>query len=90
MKPFRWTRHALLSLAEREIDQKQAEAALEAPDEVADAISPRKAYMRRYVDEVLNQPMLLRVIVEETETERVVVTLYRTSQLQKYLKGPKP
>ena len=31
--------------------------------------------------------MLLRVIVEETETERVVVTLYKTSQLEKYLKG---
>ena len=43
--------------------------------------------MRRYLDPVLNQEMLLRVIVEEMETERAVITLYKASQIEKYLKG---
>lgn len=34
--------------------------------------------------------MLLRVVIEETSTERVVVTVYKTSQLRKYLKGLVP
>jgi hypothetical protein len=33
---------------------------------------------------VLGQEMLLRLVVEETEKERVVVTVYRTSRLDKY------
>jgi len=31
--------------------------------------------------------MLLRVLVEETDAEMVVVTLYKTSKLGKYEKG---
>lgn len=40
--------------------------------------------MRRYFDELLETEMLLRVVVEETGTERVVVTLYKTSRFRKY------
>jgi hypothetical protein len=47
----------------------------------------RQVYMRRYHDSVLDQEMLLRVIVQETETRRVVVTVYKTSQIKRYLKG---
>lgn len=40
--------------------------------------------MRRYRDDVLRTEMLLRVIVEETRAELVVVTLYKTSKFRKY------
>lgn len=43
--------------------------------------------MRRYQDKTLEQEMLLRVIVEETENDRVVVSVYKTSRIQRYLKG---
>ena len=46
--------------------------------------------MRRYFDKALQQPMLLRVIVEETSSEVIVITLYRTSQVAKYMKGIAP
>ena len=46
--------------------------------------------MRRYVDVRLGRPMLLRVVVEETPDERVVVTAYKTSQITKYLKRMVP
>ena len=43
--------------------------------------------MRRYFDSVLQTEMLVRVVVEETETESVVVTLYKTSKFKKYEGG---
>ena len=42
--------------------------------------------MRRYFDTQLQQQMLLCLIVEETPDELVVVTVYRTSQIARYLK----
>ena len=38
-------------------------------------------------DSVLQTEMLLRVVVEETETEWVIVTLYKTSKFKKYEGG---
>ena len=46
-------------------------------------------FMRRYADSVLQTEMLLRVVVEETETEWVIVTLYKTSKFKKYEGGQK-
>ncbi len=57
----------------REIDREEAEKTL--------------ALTRRYYDTLLQQEMLLRMIVEETATERIVVTVYKTSQIARYLKG---
>jgi hypothetical protein len=37
-------------------------------------------------DTHLERQMLLRVVVEETLTERIVVTVYKTSQIAKYLR----
>jgi hypothetical protein len=46
--------------------------------------------MRRYFDRLLQQEMLLRIVVEDTASERIVVTVYKTAQLSKYLKGQTP
>ena len=40
--------------------------------------------MRRYFDEILETEMLLRVVVEKTDMELTVVTLYKTSKFAKY------
>jgi|SoiMethySBSTD1v2_1073268.scaffolds.fasta_scaffold289947_2 hypothetical protein len=39
--------------------------------------------MRRYFDQILRAEMLLRVVVEETDAELRVITLYKTSKLAK-------
>jgi|SRR5882724_13498526 len=39
--------------------------------------SRRQIFMRRYLDAILETEMLLRVVVEETDTELTVVTLYK-------------
>ncbi len=90
MKPLRWSPHALNNLADREIDRAEAEKALEEPEFEVPGQPPRRLLMRRYFDQVLQQEMLLRIVVEDTATARVIITLYKTSQINKYLKelGP--
>ena len=46
--------------------------------------------IRLYNDTKLHQEMALCVLIEEADAERVVVTLYKTSQLKKYLEGKQP
>jgi hypothetical protein len=84
-KRVRWSRHALDALLDRKIDRREADRTLTNPELVALADPPRVAYMRRYHDEALGQEMLIRLVVEETSTERVVITASKTSRIPKYL-----
>lgn len=71
----------------REISLDQVRRTIEAPERIGVGIDFRKIYMRRYHDLILDEEMLMRVVVEETETELVVVTAYKTSKFAKYMKG---
>jgi len=90
VKPVRWSRHALKNLSDREIDRTEADKTLAEPEVVAPGQPPRQVLMRRYFDRLLQQEMLLRIVVEDTASERIVVTVYKTAQLSKYLKGRAP
>ncbi len=87
MKPVRWSPHALENLADREIDRAEADKTLNDPEFEVPTLPPRRVLLRRYFDQILQQEMLLRIVVEETATESVIITLYKTSQINKYLKG---
>lgn len=87
---LRWTEHAIQNLSDREIDRAEAEQTILEPTYVVPDPPGREIRMRRYFDSVLQQEMLLRVVVEETETEVVIVTLYKTSQIDRYLRGFQP
>ena len=84
MKPIRWTSHARKKIASREMSESEVQQTLRQPDSVAPGRPPRRIFMRRYFDEVLQAEMLLRVVVEETDEELAVVTLYKTSKFGKY------
>jgi hypothetical protein len=79
--------HAFDNLAAREIDRTEVDKTLADPEFVASGQPPRLVLRRRYFDMILQQEMLLRVVVEDTATERFVVTVYKTSQAGKYLRG---
>jgi Domain of unknown function (DUF4258) len=72
----RWTAHALAALVDRNIDRAEVEQTIVAPE--LSVIDPmlRLVLMRRYFDVGLGREMLLRVVVEETPDERVVITVY--------------
>jgi hypothetical protein len=90
MKPIRWSGNALRNLADREIDRTEADKTLAEPELVAPGEPPRQLFMRRYFDDLLQQEMLLRFVVEETTSEQIVVTVYKTAQIGRYLKGRTP
>ena len=46
--------------------------------------------MRQYFDQFLQQQMLLRIVIEDTASERIMVTVCKTGQLSKYLRGGTP
>lgn len=90
MKSLRWTLHALAALEERGIDRAEVEETITTPE--LSAIDPpqRVVLMRRYFDVRLERTMLLRVVVEEAPRERAIVTVYKTSQIARYMKGAAP
>ncbi len=45
--PIRWTRHAVKSLTDREVDRAEAERTLAEPDLIAPGQPPRQVLMRR-------------------------------------------
>ena len=90
MKLIRWTNHALKDLEIREINSKDVLETINEPQFIVPAKPPRDAYMRLYFDEILQKEMLMRVIIETTEIETVIITAYKTSQIEKYMKGLKP
>lgn len=87
MRPVRWTAHAEAGLRDREIERTEAARTLDAPDRRIASRGGREILVRRYDDRVLGQPMALCVVVEERARETVVVTVYRSSKLDKYLEG---
>lgn len=86
-KPTRIPPHTTQNLYDREIDREEVERTLRNPEFIVPSYEGRQVYMRRYQDAVLGQEMLLRVVVDEMENERVVVTVYKTSRIERYLKG---
>jgi hypothetical protein len=90
MKPVRWTPYALKNLADREIDAQDAQRALVDPDFTRPTHLFRTMRARRYRDRILDQDMLLCLVIEETIEETVVVTVYKTSQLERYPREVQP
>lgn len=85
MRPIRWTVHAAASLTDREIERDEAERTIAAPDRTVPAPGGGQVLLRKFHDAVRGQPMLLCVAVDDQSDERVVVTVYKTSKLDKYL-----
>ena len=86
MTAIRWTTHTLQNLVDREIDRSEADQTLTSPEFTVLDPPGRRVLMRRYFDSTLQQEMLMRAVVEEGISETVVITIYKTSQLQRYLR----
>jgi hypothetical protein len=83
MSQLRFTAHALAEMQRRGITQEQAEAVLLQPEQILPGRNRRKIYQSRITFGNERQ-YLLRVFVDETISPSVVITVYRTSKIQKY------
>jgi Domain of unknown function (DUF4258) len=85
MKPIRFSPHALKNLAVRQIERALAESAIRNPDLRVPSRLPREVVTLAYYDTVLSAKAVLRVVIEESDDEIAVITLYKSTNLKKYL-----
>lgn len=84
---FRLSRHALEELERRGIPRDLLEETLENPQQVL----PERDGMKVYQSQVRfagSKLFLLRAIVNDAVEPVVVVTVYRTSKIEKYWRSP--
>ena len=84
---FRLSSHAEGELLRRAIPRPFLDAVLESPQQVVPAYGGRRAFQSQ-IDFGAGKIMLLRAIVDERVDPPVVVTVYRTSKIDKYWSKP--
>jgi hypothetical protein len=89
-KPIRWTLHAFARANRRGIDLNDVQHTVEAPEFVVTSDADRRIYMRRYNDRETGKAMLVRLVIEETVFERVIISVLITSKVSKYLPEDRP
>ena len=82
---FEFSKHAETELVLRKIPRAMAEEVLRKPQQIVIERAPRKAYQSK-VDFGDSRTFLVRVIVDDTVEPAIVVTVYRTTKINKYWK----
>ena len=84
MKP-RFSQHALDEMILRGVSRETVELVLSTPEQIVPASNGNLAYQSRIL--FGRKTFLVRVIVDDKKQPPVVVTLYRTSKIDKYWEG---
>jgi hypothetical protein len=84
---FRYSRHALEEMTRRGISQRMVDDVLANPQQIVDTPDGKKAYQSQ-VDFGGGRIFLVRAIVAEDVDPNLVVTVYRTSKINKYWRTP--
>ena len=79
---IRFTTHALEECERRNIWVQLIKDIVDAPQQIVPNVEGRRVYQSKIVFD--DKIYLVRVIVEVTEQEFVIITLYRTSKIKKY------
>jgi hypothetical protein len=84
---FQFSRHALDEMRLRRIPSAVVDDVLQHPEQVVLQADGKKAYQSR-VSFGGGRPFLVRVIVAEDVDPPIVVTVYRTTKINKYWMTP--
>ncbi len=87
MNPLRFTTHARKEMYRRSITQDQVEAVISNPGQILLGRNQRTIYQSK-VSFDSGKVYLLRVFVDENASPSVVITVYRTSKIEKYWRTP--
>ena len=82
----RLSTHAKEEIERRKIPQAWVESVLERPDQVVPERGVLKVYQSKW--DIGGRIFLVRVIVDDGVDPAVVVTVYRTTKIEKYWKNP--
>ena len=80
---FRLSKHAVEELQQRSIPRALLDEVMDHPQQIVDEYGGRKAYQSK-LDFGGGRIFLLRAIVDDRVDPAVVVTVYRTSKINKY------
>jgi len=76
------TEHAELEMSRRQIEPEWVAMTMAAPEQIVEGFNGRKVFQSRI--ESSGKTHLVRLVVEEWHLPPVVVTIYRTSKIEKY------
>ena len=82
---YRLSTHAKEEIERRKIPQGLVESVVEKPDQIVLERGPLKAYQSKR--DIGGKMFLVRVIVDDGVDPAVVVTVYRTTKIEKYWKN---
>ena len=81
-----FSEHALFEIEFRKIKKEDVERIIKHPLQKIPSRKNRIIMQGRYYDDIENKEMLLRIIGEESENAFHVITIYKTSKIEKYWK----
>ncbi|WP_016879572.1 DUF4258 domain-containing protein [Chlorogloeopsis fritschii PCC 9212] len=84
---YRISRHVQEEMERRRISLSLVESVLDNPQQIIQEKEGRKAYQSQ-VDFGDGKIFLLRVLVADDVDPKVVITVYRTSKIEKYWRQP--
>jgi Domain of unknown function (DUF4258) len=84
---YRMTDHARLEMTRRQISEAEVESVLAAPEQTACVRAWRAVYQSQIEVGEPSKTYLLRVVVDVDRQPSEVVTVYRSSKVQKYWRG---
>lgn len=84
---FKISRHAEEEIRHRNIPKDLLAPILETPQQTVEEYGNKKAYQSQ-IDFGEGKIYLIRVIVDDIANPKVVVTVYKTSKIEKYWRKP--
>ncbi|MBF0635373.1 MAG: DUF4258 domain-containing protein [Nitrospinae bacterium] len=84
---FKFSKHALEEATRRDISLDSIEAVLRNPQQIVTEYGGKNAYQAK-IESASGKMKLLRVIVDDVKRPPVVITVYRTSRINKYWRLP--
>ena len=76
--------HARFEIVRRQLSEEVVRSIVQNPQQVVKLKKERKVCQSKYYDSTEGREMLLRVICEERHDLLFVITVYRTSKIDKY------
>ncbi|MFQ5924812.1 MAG: DUF4258 domain-containing protein [Dehalococcoidia bacterium] len=78
------TEHAWFEMNRRQVSEDHVRSVAENPQQTLTIGGGRVVHQSRYFDPAEAREMLLRVVAEEREDDFYVITVYKTSKIDKY------
>jgi len=83
MESIKFSKHALLRMKQRGITENQVNKVIRKPDSIIEK-GDRKIY-QSLIESSQGKSYLLRVFVNTNKSPNLIITVYKTSKIDKYL-----